>query len=116
MKNIIVAVVLVLALFTIGYTAELSSSGEKTADAAIRTTGGGQYGGMVVVTDGTNNCTVKVYDNPSAASGTVLDDGLCVATASYTCKYLFPWPVPYDKGIYVDITTAGTCYYIIYSK
>jgi hypothetical protein len=113
MKHIILVVFCILSLFAISYGAELGPSPEKTADALI-TTGIGQYGGMVVITDATNNCTVKVYDN-TVASGRVLDDGICVG-ATVTCKYLFPWPIPFDRGVYADITSGGTCTYIIYYK
>jgi hypothetical protein len=113
MKHIILAAIFILALFTVGYGAEIGPSPEKTADAIITANPGGQYAGMVVLTDGTNNCTVKVYDSATGADGKVVDDGIC---STYTCKYLFPWPTPYSNGLYVDITTAGTCTYIIYYK
>jgi hypothetical protein len=115
MKRIVLSLIVFFALFTIGYSAEVSMSAAKTSDAAIRTTGGGSYSGVIITTDGTNNCTVKVYDNASAASGNVLDDGTC-AGASITCKGLYPWPIPYYLGVYADMTTEGTCTYYIFSK
>jgi uncharacterized protein YraI len=110
MKNLLIAVVIVL-FATVAYSAEVYPDIERTSDALVKT-GTGTYGGMIVIPDGTNNCTVKVYDN-TTNSGRVLDDGICTG-ASYTCKGLYPWPVSYEKGIYVDITTSGTCTYIIF--
>ena len=111
--KIIVAIIALLALFTVCYSAEIYPSAEKTADALIKT-GSGTYGGMIVITDATNACTVKVYDN-TAASGRVLDDGTCVG-ATVTCKYLFPWPISFDNGVYADMTTSGTCTFIIFTN
>ena len=116
--KIIVAIIALLALFTVCYSAEIYPSAEKTADASIKT-GAGTYGGMIVITDGANACTVKVYDN-TTNSGRVLDDGTCpgyvVSGQANTCKGLFPWPISYENGVYADFTTSGTCTYIIFTS
>lgn len=120
MKNTIVSIIAILLLFTIGHTAELLPSPVQTADAVIESMGFGGYGGIIITTDGTNSCSVTVYDNITNA-GKVLDYGTCpgytVSGQENTCKGLFPWPVKWDRGIYADMTTSGTCSYIIfYSK
>jgi len=117
MKKIVLSLIVFFALFTTCYGVEIYPSTEKTADASIKT-GSGSYGGMIVITDGTNACTVKVYDN-TTNSGRVLDDGVCsgyiVSGQANTCKYLYPWPVSYSTGVYADMTTSGTCTYIIFT-
>lgn len=112
MKNLLIAVVIIL-FATVAYSAEMYPSIEYTADALVKT-GSGTYSGMIVFTS-SNDCTIKVYDN-TTNSGRVLDDGVCLATSN-TCKGLFPWPISYEKGVYVDITVGGgTCTYIIFTN
>lgn len=113
MKNLLIAIIVVLSLVSFSYAAEMYPSAEYTADALIKT-GNGTYGGVIVFTTD-NDCTVKVYDN-TTNSGRVLDDGTCLATSD-TCKGLFPWPISYEKGVYVDITVGGgTCTYMIFTN
>lgn len=91
-------------------------SGEKTADTAILSSAG-YFSGIVVETDGTNTCTVVLYDN-TAGSGTKIAPDWIVQTSS-TNKYAtlgFDPMVAIDNGIYVDITTAGTCTFEVYYR
>jgi len=89
---------------TSNITALATSSG-----AAV--TGPGVFLGIIVQTDGTNNCTVDVYDNTSA-SGTHL-----IPTSSVVLGSARVWALGYSpglyvsNGIYVSITAAGggTC-------
>lgn len=113
-RHFIAAMVLFLLLPVCGFAQEVvvGTSGVKTADAGI-TSGSGEFHGLFVVTDGTNACTVAVYDN-TAASGTKLQPTVIApAGASYGMGYSWNPPIPYGTGIYVDITTSGTCSYAV---
>lgn len=75
-----------------------------TADAAIQAAPGFYYG-IRVTGDGTNAGQVVVYDNASAASGTVIDDVRCTSTSSSGEQ--MPGAIRVKNGIYVDVTTVG---------
>ena len=81
-----------------------------TSDALVEN-GRGILGGIIIVTDGTNACTVSIYDN-TAASGDKFFPTIIVP-ASYTSGFAIGVDTEYYNGIYVDITTSGTCTYTV---
>lgn len=77
-------------------------SGNKTADALIRT-GPGVLKSVIVNTDGTNDATLVLYDN-TEASGKVVWEGSCLGpnkTGIDHCNRKF------ENGLYGDLTVAG---------
>lgn len=88
------------------------SSGEKTTDAAI-VNGKGLLCGIHVITDGTNDATVIVYDNTSAA-GTKLFEAV-VAGANDAQLFDFSVPVKAQIGIYVDVSGTGASYIVYFA-
>lgn len=118
MKKYLVSIIMLLALMFGSLSpvwAELSET--KIADAAI-VSGRGFFLGIFFVTDATNEVTVNIYDNASAASGKKLiptDTIITTAAANRIQAIGFEkGEVPYMNGIYVDITCAGTVSYIVY--
>jgi hypothetical protein len=98
------------------YAAErVNGSGEKSADALIHA-GEGGFQGITFALDGTNACTVSVYDNTSAA-GTLLMPTTVMPTSATqrSVGFYFNPPVQYNTGIYVDITSSGTCSFVVYT-
>jgi len=87
------------------------SSGLQTADAAIQV-GRNRINAITLLGDGTNAASLIVYDNASAASGTVLAKVTQLATARLT-HIIVENPVICDNGIYADVTGTGA-EYIIY--
>lgn len=57
-------------------------------------------------TDGTNNLTIKVYDNASAASGNVVAE-FTIIGADLKGGEMFT-NLKIANGLYVDMTTSGT--------
>ena len=113
MKKWIIAI---LALLVFASPSWANSIGN-TSDAAV-TTGPGYLKGLIVHTDGTNACTVSVYDN-TEASGTKLFSTWTVTTSATDRTQALSFDdkeVPYGTGIYVDITVGGggTCTYDVY--
>jgi dienelactone hydrolase len=92
--------------------ASATTSGLKTADAAIAV-GVNRVNTLTILTDGTNAATVVLYDNPSAASGTVLAKGICIG-ADRTLHMVFENPVKASTGIYADVTGTGAEYIVTY--
>ena len=91
------------------------SSGLKTADGVIRADKG-ILTGVHVITDGTNDATVLLYDNASAATGTEIFK-ITVTGTDDSIPINLPNNGVYCKnGIYADITTAGTMGYIVYFR
>lgn len=116
-KKLVLGIMLFALLFIIGFAdaqqrTATRSSGLKSVDAAIATTGGALTG-VLVLTDGTNDATIVVYDHASAASGTVLFKGK-VAGASNFGGATFEVPLRYSNGVYADVTGTGANYIIYY--
>lgn len=91
----------------------LTSSGLKNADAAI-VTRPCKLHGLMVGADGTNAATVIIYDNKSAASGTVLAKLVVAATQTYG-NWLSEIGVEAKNGLYLDIGGTGAEVVIHYS-
>jgi len=68
---------------------------------------------VLVYTDGNNNATVTVYDNPSAASGTVLAKIIVKGTDLMGGEVSIL--VDAQTGIYVDISGTGATALIRYA-
>lgn len=90
----------------------LKSSGEKTASAAIKASRG-YLGGALVLTDGTNDATVILYDNASAGSGAKLSE-MVVAGADNYGRVVFPLPVAFVNGCYASISGTGASCIVYY--
>ena len=115
MKKILISLLLVVAL---SFSAFAKSTEEKTADA-VCVAGKGFLTGFLIATDATNAVTVSIYDSASGATGKKLIP-TCVITTSATDRVQYigfdSSEVPFINGVYVDITTAGTCAYVIYYR
>lgn len=114
MKRFMKLVVLIACCLFLATPVYAEISEEKTADAAI-TAGYGYFGGIIVVTDGTNAVTVNIYD-AAAASGRKLIPETVITTSSTDRIQAIgygPTDVYYYTGIYVDITCSGTVTYMV---
>lgn len=90
------------------------SSGLKTADAAISTTRN-RVNAVTLFSDGTNACSVILYDNASAASGTEVGKvSIGAASLKTTEHVVFENPVLCENGIYADVTGTGAGYIVYY--
>ena len=87
------------------------SSGEQTSSTAVLT-GSGCITGIKVITDGTNDATLIVYDN-TAASGTVVDETKVNGANHYGGRNVI-FPIKVDNGIYAAISGTGASYIIEY--
>lgn len=89
------------------------SSGLKTADALIAT-GVNRVNSVELFSDGTNACSVVLYDN-TAGSGTVLAKvTIGAASLKTTEQVVFMNPVRAENGIYADVTGTGAGYIVHY--
>lgn len=91
------------------------SSDRLTADTAVKAAAG-TLGGVILLGDGTNAATVRIYDNASAASGTSLAELVVAAsTTNRTETWMAPGGgVPASAGIYADLTGTGAVVYVYY--
>lgn len=87
------------------------SSGLKTADAVIGN-GRNRINAITLLGDGTNAASLIVYDNASAASGTVLAKVTAAAATRFT-HVIFENPVIAEDGLYADVSGTNA-EYIIY--
>jgi len=84
---------------------ELTTSDLQTGDAAVKASAG-WLGGFLIITDGTNDGTLILYDDPDSADGTVLAKWV-VAGGDNCGGVMFPFPVEATTGIYGDISGIG---------
>ena len=90
------------------------SSGLKTSDAIIAT-GVNRVNAVTLHSDGTNACSVVLYDNASAASGIVLAKvSIGAASLKTTEEVVFTNPVRASNGIYADVTGTGAGYIVYF--
>lgn len=81
-----------------------TSSGLKAASTAILASPG-RLKGLFVGADGTNAATAIIYDNPSAASGTVLCK--IIVDAGATAEIADHMDVVANRGIYLALSGTG---------
>lgn len=89
-----------------------TSSGNKTASVAIYA-GPGRLRGANLFGDGTNSCTLTIYDNASAASGTVLAK-LQLQAAGNVDELDGSYSIVATKGIYASLSGSGSPSFIVY--
>lgn len=90
-----------------------NSSGLKSADAVIYSKPCIYYGAKLL-SDSANDATLIIYDNASAASGTVVDKVQLLASLLWD-ESLNVCGVVCNNGIYADMTGTGVNY-IVYFK
>lgn len=88
------------------------SSGLRAASAAIAN-GRNRINAVTLITDGINTASLLIYDNASAASGTVVVK-VTAAAAQNTVHLVFENPVVVENGIYADVTGTGAGYIVFY--
>jgi len=116
---------ILIALFTVTTTALalqpeiwVHQSSEYSADQTSIAAGPGYLYGIMIATDGTNDCDFVVYDN-TANSGTKLLPEFTAPTGSEDRHRLiwFDDPISFDVGLSIDITLgAGTVGYMVFYR
>lgn len=119
MKNLLLTLVLFLSIVTVAQAQspsfDCTSSGLLTSDGAISAAGTfGSVCGVVSIGDGINSSACTLYDNASGATGTVLFKVTLVA-GEYLSGGLFPIPIRYKAGLYLDVGSNASCI-IYYNK
>ncbi len=92
----------------------IQTSGLKTADAVIKATKAYLHG-VKVLTNKSADVTLILYDNASAASGTVLYKTQVVGNTYADLVESFPYPVQAVNGIYADVTGTDAEYIVYFS-
>ncbi len=90
----------------------VTSSDLLTADTAVVPRGAFLHG--VSLIPAAAACSVIIYDNASAASGTVLAKPSGVANGA-SVDLFFNYPVCANKGIYADVSGSGAAFIVYYS-
>lgn len=94
-----------------------TSSDRRTADAAILNAPG-RLRGLILEGDGTNAASVILYDNASAASGTILAK---LALKAVSGDLILDMNIQDSgivalNGIYADVTGTGAAYIVYYDR
>jgi len=111
-KTILLTVLLFASYAHADYSFQAISS-TKTADAVISDSSC-FFKGMLVQPDGTNDVTITLYDNASAASGSKVIATMTFAGDGGPQALTIPVRIKCTNGIYADITTSGTVEYSIF--
>jgi hypothetical protein len=93
-------------------TCPSTTSGLKSADVAIMTKPG-KIKSVILLADGTNAATLILYDNASAASGTVLVKIAVDAGLVYE-SFNSDHGIVCNNGIYADVTGTGAEFIVHY--
>lgn len=111
---ILAATLLILPLLSYGIAADYSySSYEKIADAQI-VPNSGAVCSILIMTDGTNDAKVILYD-VSAAGDIAVTNKISEITVVGADNYggrAWPYPVRFSNGLYADVTGTGASYII----
>ncbi len=91
---------------------ELTSTGLEDSDGAIKGSAG-WLGGFLIVTNGTDNATLIIYNDVDSADGTALAKWV-VAGGDLDGGVMFPFPVEATVGMYADIEGTGANYWVYY--
>jgi hypothetical protein len=88
------------------------------ADQNAIVSGPGYLFGIMVVTDGTNPVTVKVYDNTTATGTKIIPDWTVTTGAADRYQRLsFNPPLNFNTGLSIDITIgAGSASYVVFTR
>lgn len=93
--------------FSVYLGVQFASSGGLTVSGSVRV-GAGELGGIILSTDGTTVVRAELYDTAGATpAGTLLTPALGVKDDWYSGGALFPFPVPFQDGIYLKILTGA---------
>lgn len=88
-------------------------SGEKIADAVVYSKKC-YITAVEVITDGSNDAVVVIYDSPTGANGSVIKEITVAGGDNYGGRnWVFPRKC---DGIYVDVSGTGASYIIEYIK
>lgn len=88
-----------------------ASKSSLTGTAAVKASAGLYYGYKVTTTLGAG--AITVYDNASAASGTVIDViAASTAVGDVDGTIILPSPIPCSNGIYASFASTGTVLFL----
>ena len=87
-------------------------SGEKSLSSLIYT-GKCLLTGIKIVTNGTNDATVEIYDN-TEASGTKVDKFVVSGDENYGGAIYGKSPIMMSTGIYVTLSGTGANFFVFY--
>jgi hypothetical protein len=113
MKKILIGLIALAMLFA--STALAQRSEVLTGDKLV-VTGRGVITGLMIITDATNTVTVDVYDNITNAGTKIIPQWPVTTSATNRAVTLTfgDKGEPFQKGLYIDITTSGTVSYVVY--
>ena len=85
---------------------DLKTTGRITSSQAIFT-GPGAYGGVEVITDGTNNATCTVYDGPTSGGGNEIFHGVVKGSSNFGGHVPPEVITVQNNGLYVYLSGTG---------
>ena len=117
-KTTILAACLLLLIPVLGFAAQPTysfSRGEQTVASnptVQHDTGKSALAGIIIMTDGTNNCKVIIYDGTSASG--VVKYETTVKGADHYGGRIWVFPLSIEVGVYVVASGTGGSYILEY--
>ena len=113
MKKIIGLTVLLMSLWAVFAWGDAMTPSAVQTGSALVSNHAGLLFGISVTTDGTNACTIDIYDS-MAGSGTKVMTTWTAPATPVSQAYSFNPPIKLNTGLYVNVTTSGTMSYVVY--
>lgn len=106
--------VLIIALLVLSIPAFGAETVKYLSASALVTTGAGAVKSLIAYDNGSADCTLQPYDNPSAAA----DGQQLPAAISKSGNGMggIATRVPYYRGLYITVTGTGCTGYVIYDN
>jgi len=114
MKKLLSAIlgIFLFASIALGATWYSISSNEQTASANIYASAC-YVAGLHIMTDGTNDAVVMMYDSATTTTTHKIIEFTVVGADNYGGK-VWRWPVKVEHGIYVTVSGTGASYIVEY--
>ena len=118
MKKLLIAL-FILTFSTIALARDINRITAPATVSARAIAGACLFYGITVMTDGTNNVTLNIYDNTAASGTRLIPTNFIIPGIDRYFGYKPPLPIRCTNGIYVSVSVAGggTCsYQVLYDR
>jgi hypothetical protein len=115
MKKIKLAVIICLIIMSsmaFAFTSSITTG--KMTSSRVAITGPGYLMAINIITDGTNNVTVTLYDGTDSSGTQIWNQ--TVTGEKYVGGWLWNFPLKFETGIYMTISGTNGYAYIEYNR
>jgi hypothetical protein len=118
MKKLFI-ILTILCISSLAFARDINRITVPAAASSAAVSGACLFYGITVITDGTNNVTLNIYDNTAASGTRLIPTNFIIPGIDRYFGYKPPLPIRCTNGIYVSVSVAGggTCsYQVLYDR